>query len=250
VEKCRAVFEEWSDWAAIDDPRQLQKTLENRWAQALSNELATQGSSEARFAEWVDFSSSARWHGRQFLCLNIQIKPSLSTECGTVTPVSCLVLRTVVAFRFERTRPTLPCDSVGWRIDAIPVSKTRRLKRFPNMSRMENCVLVDGFTGKDILRLTRQEADSMVSNGKAVRIPSHGKRWTGTHKYRMVVPVTPSNSEDSMAELNAGDSRVAAGLFTPTVEQAERLHGWGFHVKQAMCEVCEEMVSIPHSVCA
>jgi transcriptional regulator with XRE-family HTH domain len=49
----RAVFEEWSDWAAIDDPRQLQKTLENRWAQALSNELATQGSSEARFAEWV-----------------------------------------------------------------------------------------------------------------------------------------------------------------------------------------------------
>jgi hypothetical protein len=139
---------------------------------------------------------------------------------------------------------------VGWRIDAIPVSKTRRLKRFPNMSRMENCVLVDGFTGKDILRLTRQEADSMVSNGKAVRIPSHGKKWTGTHKYRMVVPVQPSNSEDSMAELNAGDSRVAAGLFTPTVEQAERLHGWGFHVKQAMCEACGKLVSIPHSVCA
>jgi hypothetical protein len=115
------------------------------------------------------------------------------------------------------------------------------------MSYTENCVLVDAFTGRDIVRLTRLEADSMVAAGKAVRIG--GQRRTGRHRYRQVLPVAPSNSSESMPMLTVSDTRAVAGLCIPTVDQAERLEGWGFHVPKASCDACEGLVRMPHFAC-
>jgi hypothetical protein len=117
---------------------------------------------------------------------------------------------------------------------------------------MENCVLVDPFTGKGIVRLTRQEAESMVSGGTAERTGWRGKK-TGTHRYRLVVPVAPSNSLESSSMLTAGDIRALVAVlfrrYRISIEQAERLVGWGFRIERAFCDACEESVRMPHLEC-
>jgi hypothetical protein len=112
--------------------------------------------------------------------------------------------------------------------------------------RMENCVLVDGFTGRHICALTRQEADNMAERGTARCQRARGRK---TNRYHLVVPVAPSNSSESMPMLTVSDMRAVAGLCIPTVDQAERLEGWGFHVPKASCDACEGLVRMPHSVC-
>lgn len=113
--------------------------------------------------------------------------------------------------------------------------------------RMENCVLVDGFTGKQICALTRQEADSMTERGTARCQRARGRK---TNRYTLVAPVKPSNSSESMPMLTVSDTRAVAGLSIPTVEQAERLAGWGFQVPKASCDTCERFVRLPHPACA
>lgn len=113
--------------------------------------------------------------------------------------------------------------------------------------RTENCVLVDAFTGRQICGLTRLEASGMEERGTASCIRLRGRR---TNRYRLVVPVQPSNSTETSPMLTVSDTRAVAGLNTPTVEQAERLDGWGFPLKRAMCDACESVVPMPHPSCA
>lgn len=91
--------------------------------------------------------------------------------------------------------------------------------------KIENCEL-RASTGRVIAYLTRDEADSMVREGTARKIRTkNGKRhWV------LVEPVRPSNSGLDAPCLKPRDTHVVVGLSKPTLEQYERLKGWGFSV--------------------
>lgn len=92
------------------------------------------------------------------------------------------------------------------------------------MSRQDICKLVDSFSGHMILRLTTEEARSMVREGTAKRIDRH--------KYSLIKPVAPSNSGDSPPMLDRFDMEVVASGRAPTECEFERLLGWGFRVRK------------------
>lgn len=89
--------------------------------------------------------------------------------------------------------------------------------------RAENCTLCEPISGKLITHLTRAEADSMVADGTAKR--------RGPHRYYMVAKVMPSGSKESSPMLRERDTSIVARLARPTIEEVERLQGWGFNVR-------------------
>jgi len=88
--------------------------------------------------------------------------------------------------------------------------------------RLDNCELRAQFTDRLIDRLTRAEAESMVRAGTA--------RKSGARRYTLIEPVPPSNSETDPCSLKPRDMSIVAGLAKPTLEEYERLTGWGFLV--------------------
>lgn len=96
------------------------------------------------------------------------------------------------------------------------------------MSRMDCCRLEEPFSGRLIVRLTMQEALSMVDEGTA--------RRTGRQTFSHIKPVVPSNSSESAPMLHRYDMNVVAAGVAPTECEFERLQGWGFHVKRPPLE--------------
>lgn len=90
------------------------------------------------------------------------------------------------------------------------------------MSRMDVCRLEEPFSGRLIVRLTTEEARSMVREGTA--------RRTGRHCYSHIKPVPASNSGETPPMLDRYDMSVVAGEVRPTECEFERLQGWGFRV--------------------
>jgi hypothetical protein len=88
---------------------------------------------------------------------------------------------------------------------------------------VENCTLREAFTGRLIARLTRSEGESMVREGTARR---------NGHKYTLISHPHPSNSEETAPSLMKYDTMVVASGGAPTIEEFERLVGWGFHVSR------------------
>lgn len=88
------------------------------------------------------------------------------------------------------------------------------------MPKIENCRLVEPFTGRMIVRLTREEAQSMEREGTA--------RRTGSHTYVHVRPIPPSDSAETPTSLVNYDMQVVAGLHVASEREIERLAGWGF----------------------
>jgi hypothetical protein len=91
-------------------------------------------------------------------------------------------------------------------------------------STIECCKLVDSFTGRMIVPLTREEANSMVGQGAARRRRSH--------TYSFVAPIHPSSSSETAPSLMVHDTMVVASGSAPTIEDFERLFGWGFRVEK------------------
>jgi transcriptional regulator with XRE-family HTH domain len=48
----RAVFDKWREWASVPGPGLVAANLENRFIQALADNLATRGAAPSRLAEW------------------------------------------------------------------------------------------------------------------------------------------------------------------------------------------------------
>ena len=102
------------------------------------------------------------------------------------------------------------------------------------MSRMDVAKLVDAFTGRLIVRLTTEEARSMVSEGTARRV--------GKHTYSHIKPVPPSDSGETPPMLDRYDMEVVASGRAPTECEFERLQGWGFRVKRPAVQPQHQMV--------
>lgn len=92
------------------------------------------------------------------------------------------------------------------------------------MSRMDCCRLEEPFSGRLIVRLTTEEARSMVCEGTA--------RRTGKYSYSQIKPVPPSNSGETPPMLDRYDMNVVAAGQAPTECEFERLAGWGFNVSR------------------
>ena len=61
---------------------------------------------------------------------------------------------------------------------------------------------------------------------------------TGARRYALVQPVPPSSSKIDPCSLKSRDMHVVVGLSKPSLEEYERLKGWGFLVpKPKQCTV-------------
>lgn len=74
--------------------------------------------------------------------------------------------------------------------------------------------------GRFIDRLTKAEAHSLLGQGKVRRI--------NPYTYRLMTPVSPSNTEESSATLTHSDVMTLIGVKRMTHARRERLIGWGF----------------------
>lgn len=92
--------------------------------------------------------------------------------------------------------------------------KTVGVRRSPNQA-----LRLQDAAGRCIDRLTRDEARSLMQQGKVRRV--------NPYTYRLITPVAPSKSEETPASLTISDILALTGARRMTEARRERLLGWG-----------------------